>query len=52
MGPAVNLQYALENWSAEILNKLNYMKSMLTGCLTQNSISTKLKGLLAEKLRE
>jgi len=52
MGPAINLQYALENFSAEILNNLNFMKSMLTGCLTQNLISMKFKELIAEKHRE
>jgi hypothetical protein len=52
MGPAINLQYALENFSAEILNNLNIMKSMLTGCLTLNFISTKFKELIAEKHRE
>jgi hypothetical protein len=52
MSPAINIQYAFENFSAEILNNLNFMKSMLTGCLTQNFISTKFKKLTAEKHRE
>jgi hypothetical protein len=52
MSPTINLQYAFENFSAEIQNNLNFKKSMLTGCLTQNFISTKFKELIAEKHRE
>jgi len=52
MGPAINLQYALENFSAEILNNLNIMKSMLIGCLSKKFISTKIKEIIAEKHRQ
>jgi hypothetical protein len=52
MGPAINFQYALENFSAEILNNFTFMKSMLVGCLTWNFISKKFKELIAEKHRE
>jgi len=48
MSPAINLQYAFENFSAEILNNLNFMK----GCLTQNFMSMKFKELIAGKQRE
>jgi hypothetical protein len=51
MSPAATFHNVLENFSAEILNNLNLMKSKLNECLTQKFISMKFKELLVEKQR-
>lgn len=52
MHSAVDLQNALENLGAEILNSLNSKKNMFKQCLPLNFIPKKFKELLAEKCWE